>query len=289
MKIYVCTITYIFSTFALRSLHWMTLEPSTSPIYSSGMENEFNIATALSRREEYDKALFRFIKVCESIQKVVEANPEATVELHLIPLSLLEMSKIHEKRGDLQREYLTTHVSNMFLEYIGGNAPNHDSECSPEYPEHRIDELFRAMHEAFAAPPTKKPQDLNTIIERINAAKRLDEEKQARDGYEMLKQKEKERKYKLQTSRWARLSEFISTNPIAFCVILATVTIVYGIIAVWIVKDDSDKKHVQKQRPVMEEPKTNKKMTIEELQTLMDNIIKERKDESSTSNSDGEN
>ena len=199
----------------------MTLD--TSVLNSSAIENNFKIAQVLKIRNEIPRAINKFKDVCYSLEKIVKMNPSAQCELHLIPMSLGELSKIYQEKEDIEKALAFIKCQRGFLEYMANNKPNQEGECSTdggedELPEHTLPDLFAEMTRAFEmedAPPPKDPQE---VVQLFLEAQKKQEQETARKNMEMLNRLAEERKRKLESSRWEQTLEWVNNNPIKLAV-----------------------------------------------------------------------
>ena len=187
---------------------------------ASSFENTFKQASALVELKKPDLALEKFKSVCESIEAVVRSNPNANVELHLVPLSLTKISDIYKERDDLDKALAFMQVARKFLEYISANRPNKEDEPSDDgdREEYTIGALFIQMHKAFEKPDAPPKQDPAEIVKMFQEAKKKREEEIAKENMQKLKDALAARKEKLRTSRWARFVEYVNNHPIGIAV-----------------------------------------------------------------------
>lgn len=190
---------------------------------ASSFENTFKQAQVLKLNKKPDDALVKFRSVCESIEHVVNSNPSANVELHLIPLSLKEISEIYQQKDayDKALEYMKT--SRQFLEYMFANRPNREGENSDDgamgdKEEYTLGSLFVRMHKCFDMEDPEPKPDAQEIVKMFQEAKKKEEEETARKNLEMLKRSTEERKEKLRNSRWLRFLEYVNDHPIAIAI-----------------------------------------------------------------------
>lgn len=214
-----------------------TMALDTSVLNSSAIENNFKIAQVLKIRGEIPHAINKFKDVCYSLEKVVKMNPSAQCELHFIPMSLGELSKIYQEKEDIEKALAFTKCQRAFLEFMANNKPNQEGECSTdggedELPEHTLPELFSEMTRAFEmedAPPPKNPQE---VVQLFLEAQKKQEQETARRNLEMLNKLTEERKRKLESSRWGQTVEWVNQNPIklaVFCLVFLGVFLAIAI------------------------------------------------------------
>jgi len=188
---------------------------------SFSIDNEFKKAKVLMIRNNEEEAVKRFQNVCLSIEGIVKKNPSATVEMHYIPLSMSEIAEVYKKRNDLEKAlaYLTT--SRKFLEYISVNRPqnvrgtDYSDDPGYDYEEHKLENLFDQMHEAFDKPDAPPKQDPQEVVKMFMDAQKKREEEIAKENMEKLMQAVKDRQKKLENSRWERFLEYVNQHPIA--------------------------------------------------------------------------
>ena len=188
---------------------------------ASSYENTFKQACALVELKKPDEAIRKFRFVCEQIEAIIRTNPNANIELHLVPLSLTKVSDIYKDRDDLDKALALMTTARKFLEYIGANKPNREDEPSDDgadHEEYTIGALFLEMHKAFDmkdAPPKPDPEEL---VRMFQEAKKKREEEIAKENMQKLKEALEARKERLRTSRWARFVEYLNSHPIGIAV-----------------------------------------------------------------------
>ena len=188
---------------------------------ASSFENTFKQACALVELKKPDEAIKKFRFVCEQIEAIIRTNPNANIELHLVPLSLTKVSDIYKDRDDLDKALALMTTARKFLEYIEANKPNRDNEPSDDgadHEEYTIGALFLEMHKSFDmedAPPKPDPEEL---VKMFQEAKKKREEEIAKENMQKLKEALEARKEKLRTSRWARFVEYLNSHPIGIAV-----------------------------------------------------------------------
>lgn len=212
---------------------------------SSTIENNFKIGQVLAIQNKEEQALAKFKDVCISLENIIKHNPDATVELHFLPLSLGEMSNIYKKRNDLNKALAFMSTERKFLEYMAANKPNqeNDNDTQPEtFPieEHNLSDLLSEMHNDFAMPDAEPPKDPQEIVKMFMKAKEKQDEETVKRNLEILNKMAKERQERLANSRWERFLEYVNDHPIRIAIGAVVFLLIFLFLTFLVISLDED-------------------------------------------------
>lgn len=211
---------------------------------SLSVENTFRMAQVLQAKKDLEKAIEKYLLVCESIEKIVTLNPGANVEIHWAIFSLGAISDIYQDRQDYNKSLLFRNVQKDFLEFLQtqrgyGNTKDEyvdDDEGDTDFitiatKTHSYMELFQKFHEAMDAPEKPPPEDPQELMRKLKEARKKDEEAKIEQTIKLLNEAAEMRENEIKNSFWKRNLLRITEHPVIFVFIVLAISIL--VILLW--------------------------------------------------------
>jgi hypothetical protein len=209
----------------------------SAPPSSSAIENIFRIAQVLERKEKCSEAISRYLLVCDSIDRVIQMNPGAEVDIKWVLLSLENIAKIYEVRKDWPKSIAFRKCLTGFAQYIqssGGRDLTGDGDEDKDDSPHDFDTittaavayraLFARVREA-AELPEKPSETTADRLQQLAAA----HEKQKQDRVErvmkLLDDEHEARMKAIQNSFWKRNWHRAMRHPLITGVTIAVLSL----------------------------------------------------------------
>lgn len=211
---------------------------------STSVENTFRMAQVLQAKKDFDKAIEKYLLVCESLEKIIAMNPGANVEIHWAIFSLGSISDIYQDRLDYNKSLLFRNVQKDFLEFLQtqkgyGSTKDEFAEDDDDDTDfisiatksHSYMELFKKFHEAMEAPEKPPPEDPQELMRKLREARKKDEEAKIEQTIKLLNEAAEMRENEIKNSFWKRNLLRITDHPLIFVFIVLTISIL--IILIW--------------------------------------------------------
>ncbi|OHT01920.1 hypothetical protein TRFO_31164 [Tritrichomonas foetus] len=195
------------------------------------------MAQVLQAKKDFDKAIDKFLLVCECTERVIAMNPGANVEIHWVVFSLGAISDIYQDRQDYNKSILYRNAQRAFLEFMqtqkGTNkstfATNSDSDdedlITIATKSHSYMKLFESVHEAMKAPEKPPPEDPQELMRKLQEARKKDEEEKIEQTIKLLNEAADAREKEIQNSFWKRNMQRITDHPVIFVFIVLIISV----------------------------------------------------------------
>ena len=206
---------------------------------AASIENTYRMAQVLRKRGDVDKAIDKYLLVCDAIERVLAMNAGARVEIQWVVLSLGDLGDIYYERQDYDKATAFRNCQSDFLEFFktlkNGGIPE------PGYEEDQMDD-FENFSEV-----TSRAASYRKLFGRVREARELpDRRRKSPDELLETYTEEHERENQEKIDRLIRLFNAaadqqekdskggccvrmltgIADHPFVFCLVVFVLTIV---------------------------------------------------------------
>lgn len=212
---------------------------SSTPLSAQSVENTYRMAQVLEKRGEIDKAIAKYLLVCDAIERIIALNPGANVEVRWAVLSLGNMADIYYERKDYEKSVAFRNCQNAFLEFIKGQKHNvfHDT-CEDDSLENFAEvassgtiyrQLFEQVHEAAKLPdnPYESPDQL---LEKYTDQQEKENEEKIQKLIRLFEAAADEQEKEDKSGCCVRMLTSIADHPGIFCVVVILLTVLVMLI-----------------------------------------------------------